>query len=333
VTTPKDAVEAITDISGRFPGCRPAHAKGTICSGYFTPTHEAAELTQAPHMQGGRTAVTVRFSNIVGDPQRSDASKQVRGMATRFHLDGDSHMDVVAITLSRFSSRSPDDFVALNRLASKQGGPIKKALNRTRLALFLTKHPEAVRTLLETTVYAPRAASYATCRYNALHSYKWIDADQRERYVRYSWLPAEGEKKLSRRQAQGLDPDFLQLQLRSRLGRTPSRPVTFSLQLQLASVDDMVASRVSDPTAVWPGEQGEIVTAGAEDRRNRFVTAGLLELDSIWNGEPSGAGLAPFNVVPAVAGIEPSDDKTLSFRPAAYELSFEIRTGAKVGDT
>jgi catalase len=333
VTTPQQAVDAITNIFGRYAGCRPAHAKGTICTGRFTPTPEAAELTRAPHMQGGATDVTVRFSNNAGDPARPDTSRQARGMATRFHLDGDSHMDIVAISLSRFSSRTPDSFVALNRLASRSGGPLKKLVNRARLVVFLTRHREAVRTTLEMTILAPRIASYANCRYNALHSFKWIDAGGRERYVRYSWLPEEGERSLSRLQARRLDPDFLQQQLHARLGRRPPRPVRFRLQLQLASVEDMAANRVLDPTKVWPGEQAVIVTAGAGDRHNRFVTVGVLELDSIWNGKRSGAGLRPFDVVPAVDGIEPSDDPTLRFRPAAYELSFQIRTGrAKAGD-
>ena len=333
MTTPKDAVDAITDIYGPFPGCRPAHAKGTVCCGWFTPTPEAAELTRAPHLQGGATEVTVRFSNIAGDPARSDASKQSRGMATRFHLESDARMDIVAMTLSRFSSRTPDDFVALNRLLSRQGGPLRKALNRARMAYFLMRHPESVRASLEASVFAPLIPSYANCRYNALHSFKWIDRGDRERYVRYSWVPEEREKSLSWRQARGLESDFLQRQLRARLAGQEQRPVRFRLQLQLASTDDMIAGRVRDPSQVWPGRQEEIVTAPAGDRRMRFVTAGVLELDSIWNGSASGEGLAPFSPVPEVDGIEPSDDPTLHFRPATYALSFKIRTdGRGAGD-
>jgi catalase len=327
VTTPQQALDAVNDIFGPFPSCRPGHVKGTICSGWFTPTPEAAELTQAPHMQGAPTEVTVRFSNNAGDPYRPDGDKQPRGMATRFHLEGDSQMDIVAITLSRFASRTPDDFVAMNRFLSRSGGPFKKALNRARLVSFVMRHPESVRTSLESKPLAPRIPSYANCRYNALHSFKWVDAGGRERYVRYSWIPEDGERCL--RSARGLDPDFLQQQLRARLAGPAARPVRFQLQLQLASVEDLIANRIIDPTKVWPDRQEQIVTAGAGDRRNRLVYAGLLELDSLWNGKPSGKGLAPFSPVPEVDGIEPSDDPVLRFRPGVYELSFRIRTGRK----
>jgi catalase len=195
------------------------------------------------------------------------------------------------------------------------------------MASFLMRHPESVRASLEASVFAPLIPSYANCRYNALHSFKWVDSGGRERFVRYSWLPEEGERSLSKRQARGLDPDFLQKQLRARLTGPTARPIRFQLQLQLASVDDLIANRVSDPTQVWPGKQEQIVTAGAGDSRNRFVSAGVLELDSVWNGTPSGKGLAPFSPVPRVNGIEASDDPTLRFRPGAYELSFRIRTG------
>jgi catalase len=131
-----------------------------------------------------------------------------------------------------------------------------------------------------------------------------------------------------------MERDFLQQELRERLGRAPSRPVKFLLELQLASVEDLEAGRVSDPTAVWPGEREKIVTAGAGDRRNRYVTAGVLELKGLWEGPPRGRGLTAFNPLPDVDGIEPSDDSLLRFRRSVYELSYDVRTGrAKLGGT
>lgn len=36
---------------GVHPGFRPAHAKGILLTGVFTPSAEAASLTRAPHIQ------------------------------------------------------------------------------------------------------------------------------------------------------------------------------------------------------------------------------------------------------------------------------------------
>jgi catalase len=50
-------------IFGLNPGFRPAHAKGTMLTGTFTPSTEAATLTKAPHIVRESTPVTVRFSD------------------------------------------------------------------------------------------------------------------------------------------------------------------------------------------------------------------------------------------------------------------------------
>src|SRR6476620_4515141 len=82
-------LEALDALAGVHPGFRPAHAKGLMCSGTFTPTSEAANLTRAPHANRPSTPVTVRYSDATGvltipdnDPQRSGP----RGIAVRFHL-------------------------------------------------------------------------------------------------------------------------------------------------------------------------------------------------------------------------------------------------------
>ena len=42
-------LDAIDEQFGLHPGFRPAHAKGLMCSGLFTPSSGAANLTSAPH--------------------------------------------------------------------------------------------------------------------------------------------------------------------------------------------------------------------------------------------------------------------------------------------
>src|SRR5437868_13126273 len=74
---------------GVHPGFRPAHAKGILLTGTFTPSSEAASLTRAPHLQRGSTPVTVRFSAFAGVPCVPDNDTQgagPRGFAVRFHL-------------------------------------------------------------------------------------------------------------------------------------------------------------------------------------------------------------------------------------------------------
>src|SRR5260370_16932174 len=82
-------LDALDALSGLHPGFRPAHAKGLMCSGTFTPSPEAAKLTRAPHASRPSTPVTVRFSNSTGVPTIPDndpARSGPRGIPIPFDL-------------------------------------------------------------------------------------------------------------------------------------------------------------------------------------------------------------------------------------------------------
>src|SRR6266849_5742941 len=83
-------LDAFDQLQGVHPGFRPAHAKGLMCSGTFSPSPEAAKLTRAPHANKPSTPVTVRFSDSTGLPNIPDndpARSGPRGISIRFHLD------------------------------------------------------------------------------------------------------------------------------------------------------------------------------------------------------------------------------------------------------
>ena len=63
-----DVIQQFDTIFGLNPGFRPAHAKGTMLTGTFIPSGDAASLTRAPHVVRDSTPVTVRFSNSTGLP-------------------------------------------------------------------------------------------------------------------------------------------------------------------------------------------------------------------------------------------------------------------------
>lgn len=315
--SPEQAIERIAELFGDHPGCRPAHARGVLCSGEFTPTAVARELTRAPHMQGESIRVTVRFSNAAGDPSVPDGKRDERGMATRFHYDG-GHTDLVAVTLPCFFVRDPTTFMAMNRAFARVHGGTPKP--RPAIGPFLLRHPEALRALAAMVMRKP-VSSYAHCRYNAIHAFRWINEKGAEHYVRYSWIPDEGEVSISRLEGRQLARDQLQRDLWERLGRTPVQPIRFRLELQFASREEL--DRICDPTAVWGKKREAIVTAGAGDAQQRFVTVGALEL----NGLDEGSGEAiVFDPTRVPDGIEPSRDEILRFRPGVYEYSFGQRT-------
>src|SRR5260370_36764850 len=87
-------LDAIDAQFGLHPVYRPAHAKGLMCSGVFTPSPEAAKLTRAPHATRPSTPVTGRTSDGTGLPNIPDhdpAPSGPRGRAIRLPRGGHRH--------------------------------------------------------------------------------------------------------------------------------------------------------------------------------------------------------------------------------------------------
>jgi catalase len=299
----REAVELLQEESGPHPGHRVLHSKGTLCKGSFTAAPEAARLTRAPHMQGAPVPVTTRFSNGGGNPAGADYAQDGRGMATKFYLPDGSRTDIVALNLPCFFVRTPEDFVKFTRAAKRlpvinQPGP--------RFVLYLATHREALPAVRAYLSLKP-PASYARLRYNALHAYRWLNADGELRHVRYSWLPEAGEATISGDEAKRAGRDYLREELVERLGR---EPVRFRLQVQIAGEGDPVA----DPTAVWPADRETVV-------------AGTLELTELETGRETGGDILVFDPTRVTDGIALSDDPIPRFRAAAYSESVAGRAG------
>jgi catalase len=320
------------DALGNHPGCRSGHAKGTFCAGVFTPSGEARELTDAPHLQENPVGVTVRFSTVTGDPNRHDgAGGNARGMAVRFHLPDDQYTDLIAVSLPCFTNRLPADFIDLNHSCFEY----KEGRTRTRplgTALYLLRHWESFKAMKATKLMKP-IPSYANCRYNSLNAFIWTKEEEGiSCYVRYSWIPFEGERSISKQAAGKLQSDFLQQDLNERLGTAPSRPIRFGLDVQLASKKDR--GRVNDPTKAWPTRPERIVPAvpdgsgppvESDGKRARCLRVGELQLNEVVEGPAIGDDPFGFGPLNLTKGIARSEDEILKVRPGVYELAARDR--------
>jgi catalase len=297
VISPEQAIEAIDERFGYHPGHRAFHAKGTLYSGTFTATPEAARLTRAAHMQGKPVPTTVRFSNGGGDPNVPDYAPDVRGFAVTFHLSDGSRTDISAQTVPRFPFRDVDPFIELVR-ASQPG--LTGAL---KMPLFIARHPRSLGSLRMNLAALQPPPSFAARRYYAFHAFKWLDAGGGERYVRYTWEPTIDSPDLERGEAKARGRNYLREELADRLVHGPIR---FELEVQIAADGD----DPDDPSAVWPSDRERVVVGALE------VTAPTDEGDDF-----------VFDPTRVTDGIEPSDDPVLRFRPRAYAISHERRTG------
>ena len=125
----QDIVHQLDTIFGEHPGFRPAHAKGTLLSGTFTPAVGAAGLTRAPHIQKSSTPVTVRFSDATGIPliPDTDPNSRPHGIAVRFHLAERVHTDIVAHSTDGFPTRTGQEFLEFLRAAAASSDPSTSA--------------------------------------------------------------------------------------------------------------------------------------------------------------------------------------------------------------
>jgi catalase len=287
----EEIVDAINEISGVHPGHRAAHAKGTLMTGTFTGG--GTDLTTARHLQGEPVRVTARFSNGGGDPGIPDYAREGRGMAVKFYLPDGAKTDIVALSLPCFFVRTPEDFLEFTRA--------RKDPERL-MPDWLGAHPEAL-TAIQAALGANPPASYSTCTYNSIHSFRWTDAEGGSRFVRYRWEPEAGEETLSPEDAKARGRDYLQQDL---LARGES---AFRLKAIVATEEDAV----DDPTVAWP-EEREQVEVG------RLVVEGP-ELERERDGD-----ILVFDPTRVIDGIELSDDAILRFRGPAYSVSVERRS-------
>src|SRR6478752_8828583 len=235
----QDLLQQFDTIFGLHPGFRPAHAKGTMLKGTFTPSPDAASLTRAPHINRESTPVTVRFSNSTGIPlvPDNDPNANPRGMAIRFNLAEHVHTDIVAHSVNGFPATTGQEFLEFLRGVT-QSDPAK-------VQAFVGSHPKALAFVQAIT---PLPASFAKEKYFGLTAMKFTNKDGVSRYGRYTIVPEAGEEHLDAATAAAKGPDYLFNELNERLAKGL---IKFKITVQVAEDGDVV----NDATVHWPAER------------------------------------------------------------------------------
>jgi catalase len=299
-----DLLGILDELSGGVhPGFRPAHSKGLMCIGTFSPSPEAARLTRAPHATRPSTPVTVRYSNSTGIPSIPDndpARSGPRGIAVRFHLADHVHTDIVAHSTNGFPVRTGEEFLKFLRAAAAAGGGEPEALGA-----FLAAHPSA-RHFVEAPKPVP--TSFAREAFFAVTSFKFINARGVSRHGRFRIRPEEGTEYLSDEQAAAKSADFLFEEIGPRLATGPARLGVF---VQLAGDGD----DVTDSSVAWPEDRPEIALG-------TITLTGRVD-----DREPERRKII-FDPIPRVDGIDTSGDPLSEVRSEIYLLSGRRRRAA-----
>jgi len=305
------AQEVIGLLKGAFgtpPGYRPAHAKGIVLHGKWTPSAEAKSLSKALHFSES-TTVTARFSDSTGIPAipDNDSNASPRGFAVRFNyppVDGRrKHTDIVGHSTPHFPARTGAEFGEfLQAFGASQAPGIP---HPTPIEQFLGSHPH---TLEFVTAPKPFPVSFGTEGFFALNAFKLISADGKETYVRYEFVPEAGLSHLSDEEAKAKGPSYLSEELKERISKGP---IGIKLLAQVAEAGD----KTDDITVHWPADR-------------KKVELGTIKLESLAEHSDAEQKATIFDPIPRVDGIEPSDDPILEFRAALYLISGRERRSA-----
>jgi catalase len=299
-------LSALDTLSGLHPGFRPAHAKGLMCAGTFTPAPEAAQLTRAPHAHQSATPVTVRFSDSTGVPTIPDndpARSSPRGIAVRFHLGDHAHTDIVAHSTNGFPVRTGEEFLEFLRAAAAFGAGKPEALGA-----FLASHPNAKR-FVETP--KPIPTSFGREAYFAVTAFRFTNATGASRYGRFRIRSDAGTEYLSDEQAARKSPNFLFEEIGPRLAQGP---IQLGVFVQLAGEGD----DVTNASVTWPDSRPEM----------RFGTLSLTQ--RVDDQEPARRRII-FDPVPRVEGLDSAGDPLTEVRSDIYLLSGRRRRAASDG--
>jgi catalase len=301
----QQVLRAFDDLNGTQPGFRPAHAKGILVAGRFTPSSVATSLTRAPHLKRSSTPVTVRFSDATGLPMIPDGDPNAspRGIAIRFHLAEHVHTDIIAHSVDGFPARTPEEFLemlhAIHASGPGAGSPLP-------IESFLATHPAAL-----AFVQAPKPVpvSFLKESFFAVNAYRFVNAGGESVFGRYRIRPEGGNEYLDAAAAAKQAPDFLFDDIRAKLVAGAPK---MKIVVQVAAKEDVA----NDATVHWP-----------QDRRE--IEFGTIDLISVMVDNDAEQRHIIFDPIPRVDGIETSDDPLLETRASVYLASGRRRrTGA-----
>ncbi len=306
-TLSEDALKAFDDLNGHHAGCRPAHAKGILLAGVFTPAANVKMLTCAPHVESAATEVIARFSDFAGIPTipDNDPGASPRGLAIRFLLGPHVHTDIISHSVDGFPTRTAEEFVEFLRAIRLSG---LDSVKPTALDRFMQAHPAAF-DFVQTP--KPMPVSFAKERYFSVTAYKFTNAEGTERFGRYRiWPETGGPEFLDMKSEATVSTDYLMNEIQERITK---KPVTMHIRVQIAANEDVI----DDSTVHWSEERTEI-------------EFGSIELRGVVPNNAEEQRHIIFDPIPRVSGIAPSPDPLLEPRAALYLKSGRRRRAEEV---
>jgi catalase len=301
-TSPVALVDALVAVYGSHPGFRKNHAKGTCAIGSFVGMPETAAYSRSQLFAGATIPVVARFSLGGGAPDAPDAGKGPRGMALEFQFADGNKQHITMINSPIFFAIVPKTF--LDNLIAAKPDPATGKPDPAKLKAFAATHPDSAGMTKYYAEHNP-PPSYANSAFFGIHTFKFIDKNDKTTLVKWRFVPEDGVKELTNDELTSMPRDFLEQAL---IERVKQGPVKWDMWVTVGEPGDPE----TDPTVLWPSDRKEF-------------KAGTLTFTAATPQE--GAECKNINYDPLVMadGIAPTDDPVLLFRSPSYAVSFVKR--------
>mmetsp|Transcript_18216 Transcript_18216/g.31013 ORF Transcript_18216/g.31013 Transcript_18216/m.31013 type:complete len:494 (-) Transcript_18216:92-1573(-) len=297
---------------------RVVHAKGAGAKGYFIVTKDVTKYCKADFLSsiGKKTPVIARFSTVGGEKGSADVARDPRGFSLKFYTE-EGNYDMVGNNTPVFFIRDPIKFPDF--IHTQKRHPQTNLKDPNMFWDFLSLSPESIHQV--TILFSLRGTPDGFRHMNGYssHTFKWVNADGKEFWVKKHFKTDAGIKNLTQEEATkiaGEDPDYSTRDLFEHIDSGKEATWTFYVQIMPVEDGEKYKFDIFDVTKVWPHSDYPLIEVG------KLV---LNENPSNYFAEIEQAAFSPSSLVP---GIEPSPDKMLQGRLLSYHDTHLYRLGS-----
>ena len=299
--------QVIRDFEATFdvhPGEPTNHARAMCARGEFVGTSAASMLTRSRLFAGHPVPVVAQFSVSRGNA----SSRSAHEMALEFRLSDGSRQHMAMLSTPVFAASEP--LVFNEMIKAVKPDPNTGEPDQGRLRDFLDSHPDAFAQSNFLAATEP-PASYANSAYFSIHTFRFIDADGRTHFVRWRFIPDDGEQRTPASQRVSTHGSSMEERLSERLRRGPVR---WDMMVYVGESNDTT----DNASIAWP-----------EGRQH--LKAGTLTITQATPGIAADCESARFDPLIVADGIALSDDPVLLLRSPSYAIAFVGRLSQALG--
>ena len=301
---------------------RVVHAKGAGAKGFFELENDMGEYTKADLFNGvgKKTPVILRFSQVAGKKGYPDTVRDVRGFALKFYTQQGNY-DLVGNNTPVFFVNDPLKFPDF--IHSQKRDPKTNRRTQNMQWDFWAHSPESLHQVTYLMGDRGLPASYRTMNGYGSHTFKWVNQNGEQFWVKYHFISDQGVKNMTAQAAEkamSQDLDYLQDDLYDAI-QEKNYP-SWTMYVQILPYEEGLNYKwdIFDVTKVISHKDYPLIKVG-KLTLNENPTNNFTDIEE--------AAMSPANFVP---GIEPSPDKLLQGRLFSYKDAQRYRLGANFED-